>query len=656
MLNAGNPGVENVDGASVSHLKENRYRQLFQNMINGFALHEIVLDDSGKPIDYIFLEINPSFEKYTGIRASEAIGKRVTVVVPGSGNDPADWIGIYGRVALTGEDMVFEQHSEALGKWFLIHAFSPQKGQFATIFQDVTDRHAAMDSLRQREWQLRTIIDHSNEAFYIHDTEGNMEFISKFSREVYGHNLEKLQTRWDTIVTDNPMNRRGRELTERALKTGERQAPYLLEIKHSDGSSRIIEINESPVKDQQGVVTGIVGAVRDVTREYLAEKEKEHLQIQLLQSQKMEAIGRLAGGIAHDFNNLMTVVSGYCDLVRGKIQDNPDALGDIDEITRAGQRATELTRQLLAFSRKQVLELETFNLKDIVQGTENMLKRVIGEDVELQYNSPVCSPFIRADRGQIQQILVNLAINARDAMPAGGKLTIETRCVELDDDYAKSNVETVPGSYVLLAVSDTGTGMSEEVMSKIFEPFFTTKEKGKGTGLGLSTVYGIVRQIGGAVKVYSESGIGTSFKIYFPRADSSESGDTLPVFNPTQESGDETILLTEDDKEVRGVIYAILQTSGYNILEASNGQNALDICSNTEIDLLLTDIIMPGMGGIELAERLRKKNPSLRVLFMSGYTDEAIQNSGTLLPGTWFIEKPFTVTSLLNKIRTVLCS
>jgi signal transduction histidine kinase len=452
------------------------------------------------------------------------------------------------------------------------------------------------------------------------------------------------------------MNKLGRELTERALKTGERQEPYLLEIKHADGDTRIIEINESPVKNEQGVVTGIAGAVRDITRAYNAEKEKEHLQSQLLQSQKMEAIGRLAGGIAHDFNNLMTVVSGYCDIIRGKLQDNPDALADVDEIARAGQRATQLTRQLLAFSRKQVLELETFNLKDVVEGTENMLKRLIGEDIELRYSSPACSPFICADRGQIQQILVNLAVNARDAMPAGGKLTIETRCVDLDYDFANSHLESVPGSYVLLAVSDTGTGMSEEVMSKIFEPFFTTKEKGKGTGLGLSTVYGIVRQIGGTVKAYSEPGIGTSFKIYLPRADSNESGDILPVFNPEQERGDETILLTEDDKEVRGVIYAILQTSGYNILEASNGQNALDICRNNEIDLLLTDIVMPGMGGIEPAERLREKTPSLRVLFMSGYTDDAIQNSRTLLPGTWFIEKPFTMASLLNKIRTVLCS
>jgi PAS domain S-box-containing protein len=383
------------------------------------------------------------------------------------------------------------------------------------------------------------------------------------------------------------------------------------------------------------------------------EREKEE---QLRQSQKMEAVGQLAGGIAHDFNNLLTAITGYSELTLRRLQAEDPLYRNVTEIKKAGERAASLTRQLLAFSRKQVLQPKVLALNSIISEVEKMLSRLIGEDIELRTVLEPQLGSIKADPGQIEQVLLNLAVNARDAMPHGGKLTIETGNVYLDGEYAKQHIAVNPGHYVMLAVSDSGTGMDEKTQARIFEPFFTTKEAGKGTGLGLSTVYGIVKQSGGNIWVYSEVGRGTSFKVYLPHVDegaqeykrSAEPEDAL--------QGTEMILLAEDEEMVRKLAREVLEMYGYKVLEAANGGAALLICERHQepIDLLITDVIMPEMGGRELADRLSQLRPEMKVLYMSGYTDNAIVHQGVLDEGANFIQKPFSPQTLASKVREVL--
>ena len=378
---------------------------------------------------------------------------------------------------------------------------------------------------------------------------------------------------------------------------------------------------------------------------------------QLFQSQKLEAVGRLAGGISHDFNNLLTVILGYTDISKRNLKEGDPLLRNLDEIGKASERAASLTRQLLAFSRKQVMQPKVFDMNTVVNDLKKMLRRMIGEDIELRVSSQTDLGNIKADPVQLEQVIMNLVVNARDAMPKGGKLSIETSNVYLDESYAREHVSVEPGEYVMLAISDTGCGMDEETRQRIFEPFFTTKESGKGTGLGLSMVYGIVKQSGGNIWVYSEVGRGTTFKIYFPRvtAEAEEykrSGDAVEV-----PKGCETILLVEDAALVRTLARQVLETAGYCVLEAASAEAALRICENingTRIDLLLTDVVMPGMSGNDMSKILLARQPDMPVLYMSGYTDEAIVQHGVLEAGINFLQKPFSPGALASKVREVL--
>jgi len=388
-----------------------------------------------------------------------------------------------------------------------------------------------------------------------------------------------------------------------------------------------------------------------------AEEGKAALQEQLRQSQKMEAIGQLAGGVAHDFNNILTVIHGYSELVINCLEATNPIRDDVKEIKAAADRASALTRQLLAFSRKQVLQLKVLDLNSLVSNMVKMLRRMIGEGIELSTALANDLGCIKADPGQIEQVILNLSVNARDAMPKGGKLTIETANVELDQEYADLHLNAVPGSYVVLSVSDTGMGMTPEVREHILEPFFTTKEKGKGTGLGLSTVYGIVKQSCGSIWIYSEPGQGSTFKIYLPRVE--EDLDMLQSSMAATKSprGTETILLVEDEKMVRTLAHTILKRNGYQVLEAENGDDALRVVEGRNgrpIDLMLTDLIMPRMNGKELSEHLKPLCPDMRVIFMSGYTDEAVSEHGMLAPGVEYIQKPFPPDALVKKVRFVL--
>ncbi|MBE7553579.1 MAG: PAS domain S-box protein [Anaerolineales bacterium] len=388
-----------------------------------------------------------------------------------------------------------------------------------------------------------------------------------------------------------------------------------------------------------------------------AEALRNELEQQFRQVQKMEAIGRLAGGVAHDFNNLLTAIMGYTAMAADTLPPDHAAHPDLEGIQKTAQRAANLTRQLLAFARRQIIEPRILNLNDLILNVEKMLRRLISEDIKLTTLLAPDLASLKADPGQLEQVLLNLVVNARDAMPNGGELIIETANVSLDHDYARRHAEVTPGEYVLLAVSDTGVGMTEEVKSRLFEPFFTTKEVGKGTGLGLATCFGIVKQNGGHIRAYSEVGVGTTFKIYLPQVE----GVATPLVRPEPinilAQGTETILLAEDEITVRDLAAQSLRQQGYTVLEAADGLEALELAQSQpkkEIHLLLTDMIMPRLGGANLAEQLRAARPQIKVLFMSGYTDSTIIRYGLPKTGSAFLQKPFSPQRLVQKVREVL--
>jgi signal transduction histidine kinase len=424
------------------------------------------------------------------------------------------------------------------------------------------------------------------------------------------------------------------------------------ELELVDG--RVFERYSQPMR-VDGQVTGRLYVFRDVTAERRASSERQLLEEQLRQAQRMEAIGKLAGGIAHDFNNLLMAVSGYGELLLLRLPPEHRGRRDVAEILRASQRAAALTAQLLAFSRRQVLQPRVLDLNAAVAEIDSMLRRLIGEDVELQASLRAHGR-VMADPSQLEQVLMNLVLNARDAMPRGGKLTIETADVELDAESASSHVELGAGSYVLLAVSDTGCGMDDEVRKHIFEPFFTTKEQGRGTGLGLSTVYGIVTQSGGQVTVYSVPGSGSTFKVYLQRVDAELTAPRAEAPPSRAAGGSETILLVEDEEVIRNVIGEVLRSRGYRVLAAQNGPEALQLAARHPgpIDLMVTDVVMPTLSGPELARCLAPIRPRTGVLYVSGYTDQAVVRHGVLAAGSPFLQKPFSATALVQKVREIL--
>ena len=518
------------------------------------------------------------------------------------------------------------------------------------ILRDITERKRAEAKLRESEDRFRRLAENAQDLIYRYQllpTPG-FEYVSPAATAITGYTPEEHYA--DPELGVKIVHPEDRPIIEKMLQAEEvPEEPLTVRWMHKSGRTVWTEQRNVAIRNQSGKVAVIEGIARDVT-------ERRKLEEQLRQAQKMEAVGQLAGGIAHDFNNLLTVITGYADMALPKLHRSDPLRQDIEEIRRAGQRAAALTRQLLAFSRRQIVTPGVLDLNEIVAEMENLLRRTIGENIELVTVPAQALGRIKADPGQIEQIIMNLVLNSRDAMAEGGKLTIETSNADLDATYVSKHVAVQPGRYIMLAVSDTGCGMNEETQSRIFEPFFTTKEQGKGTGLGLATIYGIVKQCGGTISVYSELGHGTTFMIFFPEMTGIEEAVQPEVAPARVPGGIETVLVVEDDEMVRRLSCLVLKEKGYNVLEARHGGEALLTCERHlgPIHLMVTDVIMPQMGGRELAQRLAPLHPEMKVLYLSGYASNAIVHQGTLLPGVAFLQKPFAPGALTRKVREVL--
>jgi PAS domain S-box-containing protein len=511
---------------------------------------------------------------------------------------------------------------------------------------DVTERTRSEAAIRFQAQLLNAV----QQAVVATDPEGIVIFWNKFAENLYGWTAEEAVGGTIEELTPSPFLRdHGAEIVERGAAGESWTGEFLVQGK--SGKSFPALLTTSPVLDEKGRVLGFVRVSIDLT-------ERRNLEEQFRQSQKMDAVGRLAGGIAHDFNNLLTVIRLNTEIILDSFDATDPRSDDVRQIKSAAERASSLTRQLLAFSRKQILQPRVLDMNSVVGTVEPMLRRLIGEDITITSQCGARG-YVVADPGQLEQILVNLVVNARDAMPQGGRISIETKNVDLDENYTSEHAPVVAGRYVMLAVTDTGVGMNADTKEHAFDPFFTTKDPGKGTGLGLATVYGIVKQSGGYVWIYSEPAHGTALKLYFPEVSAAAAFGPTPEYQPTVKTpnrGSETILLVEDEEAVRGLACRILERQGYRVIAAQHGRDAMEIATKEagHIDLVLTDVVMPGMNGRGLVERLSGIRPSIKSLYMSGYTDDDIIRRGFIEPSKSFLQKPFTSEALLETVRKVL--
>ncbi|HKR13738.1 MAG TPA: response regulator [Pyrinomonadaceae bacterium] len=629
----------------VRHAEEN-FRSIFENAVEG--IFQTTLDRR-------FLRVNPSLARILGYDSAEEVVAAYTDVGQQLYVNPAlaEEVTRILETSGTVENFEFEAYRKNREKiWLSLNIRLVRDEAGTPIFRegtlkDITGHKQAIEALRTSEERYRDLVENAHDIIYSHDLDGNYTSINKAGEQITGFSRDEvLHLSLQETVTPDDLST-ANEMLRRKL-AGERVTAYEMEIIAKDGRRVALEANTKLIF-QDGIPIGVQGIARDVT-------DRKQLELQLRQSQKMEAIGQLAGGVAHDFNNLLTAINGYSSLALQRTNPDERIRGYLEEIRKAGDRAANLTRQLLAFGRKQMLKPVVLNLNDVVADIEKMLRRLIGEDIRFTTKLDPALHKVKTDPGQIEQVLMNLVVNARDAMPFGGTMTVETANFEVDHEYAARHVGIAPGKYVRLAVSDTGCGMDQETKARIFEPFFTTKEKGKGTGLGLSTVYGIVTQSGGNIWVYSEPEKGTVFKVYLPQLQQDAEAPQKVEAETTAPRGSETILLVEDEAVVRGLARQILEQAGYKVLDASGGDEAIRLCTEEmePIDLLLTDVVMPETSGKEVAQRLTQLRPATRVLFMSGYTDEAIVHHGVLDSNVEFIQKPFTPVALARKVREVL--
>jgi len=602
----------------------------------------------------IIIDWNPRAEVIFGWARGEALGKKLAdlIIPPRYRQEHERGLQQFLR---TGKGQVLNRSIEVAGlrrdgtEFPVELSISPSKcGEtyvFNAFLSDITERKRA-EEVRVR---LASIVESSEDAIISTTLDGTVTSWNKGAERTFGYTAEEVIGNPIGLLIPQDRLEEEAQILER-VKQGNHVTHFETVRRRKDGKELNIALTLSPIEDGAGKLNGFSQIARDIT-------EQKGLEAQLRQSQKMEGVGQLAGGIAHDFNNLLTVINSYSDMLLGEVGlDDPFARKGLEQIKEAGYRASSLTRQLLMFSRQQVLEPKVLDLNEVVSNTAKLLRRLIGEDITQVLCLHPALGRVKIDPGQLEQVIMNLVVNARDAMPGGGQMTLETDNIELDNAYTRTHASVEPGPYVMLAVSDTGCGMDAATQARIFEPFFTTKGVGKGTGLGLATTYGIVKQSGGNIWVYSEVGKGTTLKIYLPRVGQTSELPESGAAPAELLCGSETVLLVEDEDMVRALAQAILERCGYHVLTARNVPDALRLAQERQepIHLLLTDTIMPVMNGPELAKQVRSLRPETKVLFMSGYTDKVIGYTAVLEPGTAFLQKPFTPQTLTQKVYEVL--
>lgn len=633
---------------------EARFRELVENMSSGVAVYQAIGDGE----DFIIRDFNRSAVKLTQTERDRAIGSKVTDAFPGV--KEFGLFNVFQRVWRTGIGEHFPStlyQDKRLSVWFENYVYRLPSGEIVAVFDDQTDQKKAELALLDSEEKFRIIGESARDAIVMVDSTGCICFWSQAGERILGYSeREVLGKDAGIFIVTSKLGNSPNHAVETIDSTGKvRSIGKTLELvlRHKDGSTVPVELSISEVSIKQQ--WHAIWIMRDISERIQAESERVKLEGQLRQSQKMEAIGRLAGGVAHDFNNVLTGITGYSEIVQNSLGKLDPLYSYVEEIRKASERAAALTHQLLAFSRKQIIEPRVIQVKEVLEGSKRMLERIIGEDIDLSFSFPEDLWCIFADPTQIDQILVNLVVNARDAMPNGGKLCVELSNTAFQIPSKTSKEISELNDYVMIAVTDSGVGIDQNIQQHIFEPFFTTKEKGYGSGLGLSIVYGIVQQNNGFITVYSEKGYGTSLKIYLPaekeepRAQTRPQAEELPV-------GSETIMLVEDEEMVRKLAMMILEGQGYKVIAAENGGHAMLLAESYQevIHLLLSDVVMPVLNGKELHEKLKIRRPHLKALFMSGYTEDVIAHRGILDRGICFIQKPFTLEALARKIREVL--
>ncbi|MUO79741.1 PAS domain S-box protein [Agrobacterium vitis] len=649
---------------------EERWRGLFEQMHEGFFTAEVVRDAEGNVIDFVFIDINPAFERQTGLIAAQTIGQPVREAIPGVQDE---LIATYGEIVDTGQARQFEVYIPALGnRWYEAHARKVGPERFAVLFLDITIRKAAEKRVLESEERFRTLSQSMPNHVWTARSDGSLDWFNDQVFSYSGMSPDQLAGNgWAAMVHPDDIDVAAQEWTEARAAARQYQAEFRL--RRHDGAYRWHIARAVPIKADGGGVAHWIGTNTDIHDQKEAEAALENsaaqlearveertaqlleMQNALQQSQKMETIGKLTGGVAHDFNNLLQVISGNLNLLAKDVAGNERAERRVNNALAGVVRGGKLASQLLAFGRRQPLAPKVVHLGRLLTNMDDLLRRSIGEAIEIEtivsgglWNTSI-------DPTQMENAVLNLAINARDAMDGAGKLTIEAGNAFLDDAYAARHAEVEPGQYVMLAVTDTGAGMTPDVIEQVFEPFFSTKAEGKGTGLGLSMVYGFVKQSNGHVKIYSEPGHGTTVKLYLPKTAAAEDVEIRQDVGPSL-GGSETILVVEDDDNVRDTVIELLSDLGYAILKASDPQSALSVIeSGVPIDLLFTDVVMPGtLKSPELARKAKERLPNLAVLFTSGYTENSIVHHGRLDAGVELLSKPYTRDALARKIRQVL--